>query len=149
MKHSQTFSLIANTDPSNLPGQHWVAFMKKNGKNFFFDSYGMKPSSHFSHWREFDGWSHNVMDLQQEELDVCGDYCIFFLKMFSIVKNPSFGRALKSFDLDDKQENDYRVFQMCHNLYPKFLNKIGHDTNGDGHYNPLVLCKQGCASRAK
>ena len=79
MRNLQTFSLIANTDPSSSPGQHWVAFMRKKGNNFFFDSYGMKPS-HFPPWRHFDGWSHNAMDLQQDESDVCGDYCIFFFE---------------------------------------------------------------------
>lgn len=147
MKNLQTFSLIANTDPSNLPGQHWVAFMRKNGNDFFFDSYGMKPSSHFPPWRHFDGWSHNTMDLQQDESDVCGDYCIFFFLIFSSLQNPSFNKAFKCFDVENKQENDYEVFQISHNLYPKILNKVGHDTDGDGHYDLLKDNHQSCKSR--
>ena len=35
--------LIANTDPNNKPGQHWVAMFLEEGKEEFFDSYGLPP----------------------------------------------------------------------------------------------------------
>lgn len=107
----------------------------------------MKPSSHFPPWRHFGGWSHNTMDLQQDESDVCGDYCIFVLKIFSSLQNPSFNKAFKCFDVENKQENDYEVFQISHNLYPKILNKVGHDTDGDGHYDLLKDNHQSYKSR--
>ena len=36
-------ALIANTDPCNKPGQHWVAmfFPDEENKEEFFDSYGL------------------------------------------------------------------------------------------------------------
>ena len=37
--------LIANTDPNNKPGQHWVAMFLEESKEEFFDSYGLPPIS--------------------------------------------------------------------------------------------------------
>ena len=37
-------SFIVNTDPSNLSGQHWLAFYFSENKHCtFFDSYGQPP----------------------------------------------------------------------------------------------------------
>ena len=36
---------VINSDPSNKPGEHWVAvYFDKNGKGEYFDSYGLPPS---------------------------------------------------------------------------------------------------------
>lgn len=41
-KNSGRHLLIANTDPSGLPGTHWVLFFRRNSSHppIFFDSYG-------------------------------------------------------------------------------------------------------------
>ena len=38
---------VANTDPSSLPGQHWVAFYLLSPSHLeFFDSYGCHPDDY-------------------------------------------------------------------------------------------------------
>ena len=40
-------AFVVNTDPSDLPGTHWVAFyFDMNGKGEFFDSYGKAPGQY-------------------------------------------------------------------------------------------------------
>ena len=37
-------NIIANTDPANLPGEHWICIsIKKNGRGQYFDSFGLPP----------------------------------------------------------------------------------------------------------
>lgn len=76
-------SCVINTDPSSLPGQHWIAFYIDNKKMCsFFDSYGKKPSfygidqylKYFSNNIEF-----NNSQLQGLDSSSCGYYCIYFV----------------------------------------------------------------------
>ena len=43
MPNGKTVALIANTDPSHKPAQHWVAFWYTKMHVYFFDSYGIPP----------------------------------------------------------------------------------------------------------
>ena len=149
MKRSNFFCCIANTDASDKPGQHWVAFICLKGKRIFFDSYGKHPSYYNSFWADFDSWTASEMEIQQEDSDVCGDYCIFFLKFASSNADFSLSKFYRYFDSDGKEENDNLVFQICHSLYPRILNSVGHDIDGDGHYDPVLKnsCNQGCKPR--
>ena len=38
-----TKTLIINTKPSNMKGEHWVALVLKKKKCFYFDSFGVPP----------------------------------------------------------------------------------------------------------
>ena len=149
IRKKKFFSFIANTDASNKPGQHWVAFVCKEGKIIFFDSYRKSPSYYNSHWSDFDSWTRNEVDIQQDESDVCGDYCIFFLKFVFSDVDFSLSKLHRYFDSNEKEENDQLVFQICHGLYPKILNAVKHNIDGDGHYDPVIKgsCTQGCKSR--
>ena len=40
----KTLALIANTDPSHKPGQHWVAVFFNKTTVYYFDSYGRSPT---------------------------------------------------------------------------------------------------------
>jgi hypothetical protein len=40
---TKTVKFIANLEPSNLPGSHWVAVKRTNGHGFYFDSFGRLP----------------------------------------------------------------------------------------------------------
>ena len=42
---NHNFCLVANYDPSNKEGSHWVALSVINGKAQWFDSYWMKPDA--------------------------------------------------------------------------------------------------------
>ena len=72
--------LIANTQPANRPGDHWIAIsVHRNGNGQYFDSYGRPPSKTFRdymnrHCRKT--WSYSRKQLQSAVSNVCGQYCI-------------------------------------------------------------------------
>ena len=75
--------LIANTDPSNKPGSHWVAFhIDEFGRGEFFDSYGIPPIVKMHHEflsRQCSTWTYNEKQLQSPTSDVCGEWVALFL----------------------------------------------------------------------
>lgn len=76
----KVMAIIANTDPSHKPGQHWVAYFYTKTHVFYFDSYGQPPLKptlrkmmsyrrHKKHFgRRLQGSGH-----------MCGEYCLFFI----------------------------------------------------------------------
>ena len=68
---------VANTAPSNHPGQHWVAFFyPTTGSPEFFDSFGKSPSyDRFT----FQPFKYNKKGLQSFDSDVCGYYVLLYL----------------------------------------------------------------------
>ncbi len=74
---------IINTDPSSLPGTHWVAiYFPKIGKTYYFDSFGVRPSvksiiSFIS--RNSTHYEYNKKQLQNVFSVVCGNYCCEYL----------------------------------------------------------------------
>ena len=69
---------VANTDPHNEPGTHWVAFFYPSLDSLeFFDSYGMPPS--FYGFRSPCNVEYNQYQFQSFSTKVCGEYCIYFL----------------------------------------------------------------------
>ena len=85
-------SFVANTDPSTLPGYHWVAFVvfaDRPSVIYFFDSFGMPLSSYDDLYQTClnKGYfsdthivaSVNTRSLQGPTSSVCGHYCVLFL----------------------------------------------------------------------
>lgn len=76
---------IVNTEPSNMEGKHWVAFyFDSNGNGEFFDSYGNSPQSYNRTFLTFvlqnaSKYRYNDIKLQNDDSDVCGQYCVYFL----------------------------------------------------------------------
>ena len=74
---------IANTDPKQKPGKHWIAFLYVNGVLECFDSYGKSPdqySTSFKHFMsKYSRLKVNTKRLQSSDTTVCGQYCLFFL----------------------------------------------------------------------
>ena len=69
-----------------MEGGHWVSIFCKGGKEFYLDSYdGNENFLQFS-TRE---WTRNEIELKQLVSDVCGDYCIYFLKRMSCMGDPN------------------------------------------------------------
>ena len=103
--HSFPLCFVANTDPSNKPGEHWVSFFYDSPSSLeFFDSYGLDPS--------FYGFniipSHiNHTTLQALGSTVCGHYCIFYL--YHRTQGLSLTRILCSFSTVDLDWNDKHV----------------------------------------
>ena len=77
---------VANTDPSDKPGTQWVAFyIPTEQKGKFFDSYGQPPSFYRDSFgntlnKHSCEWKFNTRKLQSTWSDVCGQYCIFYLR---------------------------------------------------------------------
>ena len=111
--------LIANTDPNNKPGQHWVAmfFPDEENKEEFFDSYGLPPNFYTPRFLA----SHpgdterNVGTLQALNSTVCGYYCMFYL--FHRSRRQDFKTIVKRFSLDNPQANDRRVVQFVKSVF--------------------------------
>ncbi|HWY33610.1 MAG TPA: hypothetical protein VNX68_03120 [Nitrosopumilaceae archaeon] len=74
---------IVNTDSSNEPGQHWVAFYctEKNQLEAF-DSFGQDPGVYSEHIKEWMGNDYLILSkniLQSEDSTLCGNYCMYFI----------------------------------------------------------------------
>ena len=132
IRKRSNWSMIINTDPISKPGQHWVASMKRSdgsGKCLFFDSYGNSPSTYNRQlWKPLERCDRNEKDYQQTLSTVCGDYCVFFLKLFSKEDQPLELNILdRFFDEHDDKSNDDEVHKIVHRWYPKLLNNTQHD----------------------
>ena len=90
-KHSDTGSIIANTDTSSEAGTHWVAMYRQNNLCEFFDSYGRQPFKN-----KFLGtkYIYNHIKLQSDYSPVCGQYCLYFLYFRS--RNYNFDEIVES-----------------------------------------------------
>lgn len=119
-----TCSFILNTDPSSKGGQHWVAACKIDGRPFYFDSYGRKPSDWYPGWNILNGFKRSTEDFQQDTSDVCGDYCLNFLK--NMTSGRSFDSFLKVLDETDDLGNDIAMRSYAHKMWPTTLNQTTH-----------------------
>ena len=80
---SQIHACILNTDPSYMPGQHWVAFyLDPQRVPFtveFFDSYGHNPAEYGLELPSNLVIEQNILPLHGSESVVCGHYCMLFI----------------------------------------------------------------------
>lgn len=78
-------AVIINTDPSNKPGEHWVAvYFNENNEAEYFDSFGLPPLKKeiLSFLNKFSvRWYYNPHNLQPFYSSTCGLYCIMFLRL--------------------------------------------------------------------
>ena len=112
--------LIANTDPNNKPGQHWVAMFLEEVKEEFFDSYGLPPNFYTDYFTKFltshpGDTERNVGTLQALNSDVCGYYCMFYL--FHRSRDQDFKSIVKHFSLDNPQANDRSCCAVCEKCF--------------------------------
>ena len=92
-------------------GRHWVAFYSKDGKHWeFFDTYGRHPADIPGHggmtsFPEFlqEDYQWNIKRIQGLS-DVCGEYCIAFLKLRSA--GVSMQEFIDMFHSERYEEND-------------------------------------------
>ncbi len=77
-------SYIINLDESYKPGSHWVAvYFPVNGPAYYFDSFGRYPPDRIINFMERNskyGWTFNIKKLQGDLSQLCGYYCIVFLR---------------------------------------------------------------------
>lgn len=118
LAHSLDFypcGYIANTDPSNKPGKHWVAFyFNTPEQGEIFDSYGKRPSYYSENFVDFldqnsKHWSFNKKELQSVLTAVCGQYCIFYL--MHKARGVSMKSIVELFS-SNKLHNDHLVYEF-------------------------------------
>ena len=77
LNSKRPFALILNSDPSDKPGQHWLAmYGPATGPIEFFDSYALPPSVYALNTFAL---TYSRTPLQSPTSAVCGHYCLFFL----------------------------------------------------------------------
>lgn len=79
---------ILNTDPSDKPGEHWVAVYIGETPEFF-DSLGHSPSHYYNEFEYLlvnrgPKYMYNAKRIQNYGSDVCGHYCIFYVVLRSM-----------------------------------------------------------------
>ena len=99
----QHFCIIVNSDPSNLPGQHWVCLLKRSKTIEFFDSFGKDIRFYGRNFEKFVQMhggkvKYNFTQLQSNQSLLCGQYCLFFLIYRNL--NVSFYNILNCFSQD-------------------------------------------------
>lgn len=79
---------VVNTDPSHLPGEHWVAFYT-GARPEFFDSTAHSPRSYGNGFNQFlvhygPQYMYNCERIQAYGSQSCGLYCIYYVYMRSL-----------------------------------------------------------------
>lgn len=120
---------IVNTDPSHLPGEHWLAlYITKDKNGCFFDSFGNTPDIFAPEintflWKNSIAVSYSKRQVQSHQAVSCGQHCVFFL--YHMQKGMSFDRVLKMYT-DNLLRNDAMVCKFVNNIKPVAVSH-GHD----------------------
>ena len=73
---------IANLDPANKPGSHWIAvFIDSEGVGECFDSYGRSPCESLNKYlkKYCKTILYNPVRIQGPLSSSCGQYCVYYL----------------------------------------------------------------------
>ena len=115
---------IANTDPADKPGTHWVAFyIPKAGPIEFFDSIANTPVERiFVKYMLKNAKSYRFSDKRLQGLftTTCGKYCAVYLYYKS--RGMSFVKFQKMFGINLSQNED-KINRMYNRIFVK--NQIG------------------------
>ena len=116
---------VMNTDPSDKPGQHWVAVyfppLPDSRRPDYFDSYGLTVPADVRQFLKRHGHdSHRVrqnagVSIQGPLTTVCGQYCIYFLAMRCNGRN--FDEIMTDFDPNNLTWNDSMVAQWVNRTF--------------------------------
>lgn len=146
----QPTTIIANTDPSNLPGTHWVAiYVNKKKEGIFFNSYGTPPHLEIFEKRMRENcksFKWNTKTMQSPFSNVCGQYCIMFL--WYMLKGYSLRRFCakftKNYILNDRKVSQFYKRFMC-NKKRRFSSKKKRPVKTYyGKGSPVVKYNQCC-----
>ena len=109
--HLAKFYFI-NSDPSFLPGKHWVCVFSPNSSHpEFFDSLGRAPSAYSDAIPIFLGekYVYNSIRLQAPNSSTCGLYCLYYL--YHRLRGHTFFEILDRFS-KDLEHNDALVIDF-------------------------------------
>jgi hypothetical protein len=125
---SKPLLIISNTDPSWLPGKHWVAFyFPKNDLPEFFDSFGHPPNFYTPDFSSFlklnsptECYIFNQWQLQSSNSNVCGLYCVLY--GLSKYKKLSYVTFLNQFAPEEVHQNDLKCVHLIESNFNVKLN---------------------------
>lgn len=119
--------IIANTDKSTGPGEHWCAIYidKENNICEYFDPLGQPPENIFNGYsflpllKKYSAFvEYNKTPVQTSSATTCGHHCIYFgcLK----AKQYSLKTIIKSFYSPNTRANDLKVLKFVKNASAYF-----------------------------
>ena len=77
---------FVNIDVGSQGGSHWICFIKKDNKSFYFDSFGVQPNK-FPLKKIAKPIKYHNYKIQDINSKVCGSYCLYF---FYLIERMSF-----------------------------------------------------------
>ena len=101
--------LVCNTDPSEKPGEHWIAiYVDKKGNGEYFDSFGRPPNKHFERYMisKCNRWTFNKRQLQSRISAFFGYYCCLYVVLRS--RGLDMNKIIGMFS-NDTEYNDWLV----------------------------------------
>lgn len=110
--------LVCNTDPSYMPGRHWIAiYVSTTGYGEYFDSFGLPPNPIFEHYMNVHcrNWTFNTRCLQNLTSSFCGFYCCFYCILRC--RGFNLARIVRVFTRDTTF-NDFIVYDFVCNGIP-------------------------------
>ena len=101
--NKKPYAIICNTQPSNLPGEHWVSFYVGQDKIEFFDSYGRRPDSDmfplsFKNFVKNKICYYNSRIVEGFFDNSCGHFCIYMLCLRA--RGLLYSEIINSFSVD-------------------------------------------------
>ena len=95
-------SFISNTDPSDLPGEHYVAFFKHEKNTFFYFDPLAQPIEHYSYlWRR-NGQRYRtfVAVLNSPIQAALSRFCGYFCCNYILAQNRKYATCIRPFTLN-------------------------------------------------
>lgn len=117
---------ICNTESSKNSGEHWLAiYFPKRGPTEYFDSYGLPINSLKMKYFVGHRFKRNKLFLQSPYTTVCGQYCLLFIYMKSImnIEIEAIGKLLMNISTDS-EERDHKVNSIVEHIYGQDLDVL-------------------------
>ena len=115
--HKRPCCFIANTDPSNKSGRHWLAiYVGADGIGELFNSYGKPPGDGFEKYmkKHCKHVTYNSVRVQGPLSSSCGQFCIFYLS--HRVRGRSMNNIISDFSVN-LTENDICVVDFVNKQF--------------------------------
>jgi len=77
---------VLNLDDTSGNGTHWVAWYGDNGKNYYFDSYGIQSPNELKRYLRSPIF-YNTEQIQPKQEVFCGHLCLYVLKQLALGKH--------------------------------------------------------------
>jgi len=77
---------VLNLDDRSGKWRHWVAWHKKDGEKYYYDSYGVQPPREMVQYLQKPIF-YNTENIQPQREVICGHLCLYALKELSHGRN--------------------------------------------------------------